>query len=91
MRRIFIAVGSESLKGVTALVHRLCEENLFSQFDDRYIAIDSMSSEVAAFNALGVRLHTDRVKGFTLAGWHTTFPLAASAETGRSQVRRASF
>ena len=39
MRRIFIAVGSESLKGVTALVHRLCEENLFAQFDDRYIAI----------------------------------------------------
>ena len=66
MKRIFIAVGSESLKGLTALVHRLCEENLFSQFDDRYIAIDSMASEVAAFNALGERLHTDRVKGFTL-------------------------
>ena len=65
MKRIFIAVGSESLKGVTALVHRLCEENLFAQFDDRYIAIDSMASEVAAFNALGERLHTDRVKGFT--------------------------
>ena len=66
MKRIFIAVGSESLKGVTALVHRLCEENLFAQFDDRYIAIDSMASEVAAFNALGERLHTDRVKGFTI-------------------------
>ena len=66
MKRIFIAVGSESLKGVTALVHRLCEENLFAQFDDRYIAVDSMASEVAAFNALGERLHTDRVKGFTI-------------------------
>ena len=66
MKRIFIAVGSESLKGLTALIHRLCEENLFNQFDDRYYAIDSMASEVAAFNALGERLHTDRVKGFTL-------------------------
>ena len=66
MKRIFIAVGSESLKGLTALIHRLCEENLFNQFDDRYIAIDSMASEVVAFNALGERLHTDRVKGFTI-------------------------
>ena len=66
MKRTFIAVGSESLKGLTALVHRLCEENLFNQFDDRYIAIDSMASEIAAFNALGERLHTDRVKGFTI-------------------------
>ena len=66
MKRIFIAVGSEALKGLTSLVRRLCEENLFSQFDDRYIAIDSMVSQVAAFNALGERLNTDRVKGFTL-------------------------
>lgn len=65
MKRIFIAVGSESLKGLTALVRRLCEENLFNQFEDRYIAIDSMAAEVAAFNAFAQRLHTDRVKGFT--------------------------
>lgn len=66
MKRIFIAAGSEALKGVTALVKRLCEENLFGRFEDRYVAIDSMPSEVAAFNALGTRLHTPRVKGYVL-------------------------
>lgn len=66
MKRIFIASGSESLKGVMALIKRLCEENLFGRFDDRYVAIDSMPSEIDAFNALGTRLHTSRVKGYVL-------------------------
>lgn len=66
MKRIFIAVGSEALKGVANLVKRLCEENLFKRFDDRYIAIDSDGGKVDAFNAIGTRLHTPRVKGFVL-------------------------
>ncbi|MCQ2394664.1 MAG: tubulin-like doman-containing protein [Kiritimatiellae bacterium] len=63
MKRIFIAVGSESIKGVRALIKRLCEENLFNRFDDLYVAIDSDVEKIAAFNALGVRLRTSRVKG----------------------------
>lgn len=66
MKRIFIAVGSEALKGVANLVKRLCEENLFKRFDDRYIAIDSDGGKIDAFNAIGSRLHTSRVKGFVL-------------------------
>lgn len=66
MKRIYIAVGSEALKGVANLVKRLCEENLFKRFDDRYIAIDSDGGKIDAFNAIGSRLHTPRIKGFVL-------------------------
>ena len=82
MKRIFIAVGSESLKGLTALVRRLCEENLFNQFEDRYIAIDSMAAEVVAFNAFAQRLHTDRVKGFTFNIVEEDHTVKASFQSG---------
>ena len=66
MKRIFISVGSEGLKGLKELLSRLCVENLFDKFDDYYIAFDSMADAVEDFNRIRDKLRTSRIQGYIL-------------------------
>ena len=66
MKRIFISVGSEALKSLTALIARLNEEGIFNQFNDTYIAVDTDQAVVSSFQKLQALYHTDRIRGTVL-------------------------
>lgn len=67
MKRTFISIGTSASGGVLKLIGKLREENIFSSFNDQYVAIDSDTSATSSFGKLKALANaTGRVRAIQL-------------------------